>query len=435
MLNKKNTSLVLSTAAIALLLSGCGSGDSTSTSDASVTGYFIDAAVQNAHYKTSSGREGETDEQGRFEHKAGESVSFSLGKLQLGVAIPSADGLVTPHNLADQNDTAILMLQTLQSLDSDGNATNGITISQEVIDKLNELDTNLSFADCNESTLIDLNNQYSLGLDKDNDGHLDIGTDKAVAHMNESVYEWHKKHGQENSKGTGFNLTDYLPAQSLTQPLKDSLAYMGNEERLAYDIYLNLYDYHLQNSGVSIKQLYNIATNAESKHIAIVQSLVQRYDLNASDFTDVNETIVNDNNMSETNMPRGIYDIQAIQELYDALYALGQNSQEDALKVGCMVEVTDINDLDKYIIQAQESNATDVEAAFDVLRDGSYKHYWAFDRALKNIGVTNGCYYEGDALLTNKEGVYPQEENGEEYKEDAKGYGQGNGYGKQKGRH
>jgi len=124
-------------------------------------------------------------------------------------------------------------------------------------------------------------------------------------------------------------------------------------------------------------------------------------------------------------MPRGVYDIQAIQDLYDALYALGQNSQEDALKVGCMVEVTDIDDLDKYITQAQESNATDIEAAFNTLRNGSYNHYWAFDKALKNIGVTNGCYYEGDTLLTNKEGIYPQNESGQN--------GQGNG--KQKGRH
>lgn len=218
--------------------------------------------------------------------------------------------------------------------------------------------------------------------------------------------------------GTNFNLSDYPLTAELTQPLKDSLAYMGNEERLAYDIYLNLYDYNM-NSGLEIKQLSNIALNAESKHISIVQSLVQRYNLNASDLSDVNATVVNENNLSTTNMPRGVYDIQVIQDLYDTLYAQGQNSQEDTLKVGCMVEVTDIDDLDKYIIQAQSSSATDIEAAFNVLRDGSYNHYWAFDKALKNIGVSGGCYYEGDTLLTNKEGMYPQNENGQ------KGHGNG----------
>jgi hypothetical protein len=56
-----------------------------------------------------------------------------------------------------------------------------------------------------------------------------------------------------------------------------------------------------------------------------------------------------------------------------------------------MVEVTDIDDLDKFIITAQENNATDLVAVFDNLKSGSYNHYWAFDLALKNSGVTTGC--------------------------------------------
>ncbi len=116
---KKSTSIILSTAAIGMLLAGCGSSDSTTT-DTTSTGYFIDAAVQNAHYKTSSGIEGDTDSQGQFEYKAGDSVTFSLGKLKLGTSVPAANGLITPKNLSDQNDTVVLMLQTLQSLDSDG---------------------------------------------------------------------------------------------------------------------------------------------------------------------------------------------------------------------------------------------------------------------------------------------------------------------------
>lgn len=427
-MSMKNTTIILSTAATAILLIGCGSSDGTTT-DTTSTGYLIDAAVENVHYKTTSGREGETDSQGRFEHKAGESVSFSLGKLQLGSTVPPANGLVTPKNLSDNNKTVILMLQTLQSLDSDGNTTNGITISQNTINRLNNLDENLSFSELNESTLINLT-----GIT------IDVNTTEAEAHLRESVYKWNKEHNQDKSNDTNFNLANYPVTPSLTQPLKDSLAYMGNEERLAHDIYLNLYDYHQQTNNISIKQLYNIATNAESQHIAIVQSLVKRYNLNASDLTDVNATVVNENNMSATSMPRGVYDIQKIQDLYNSLYALGKNSQQDALKVGCMVEVTDITDLDEYITQAQESNAADVEAAFNVLRDGSYRHYWAFDRALKNIGITNGCYYEGDTLLTNKEGIYPQEENGERYDENVSnnsqrnGNGQGYGYGRQQGR-
>ena len=405
---KKSASIILSTATIGMLLAGCGSSDST-TIDTTSTGYFIDAAVQNAHYKTSSGKEGVTDAQGQFEYKAGDSVTFSLGKLELGTAVPSANGLITPKSLSDQNDTVVLMLQTLQSLDSDGNVSNGITIDQETIDKLNELSTEISFDALNESELITLDRTYELGLDKDGDGHLDVNVTEAVNHMNESVYEWNKEHSQENTKGTGFNLDDYLPTASLTQELKDSLAYMGNEERLAHDVYLNLYDYHQQNSNIEIKQLYNIATNSESKHIAIVQSLVQRYDLNISDFTDVDETVVNENNLSSTNMVSGVYDIQKIQDLYDMLYAKGVGSLQDALEVGCMVEVTDVYDLDGYIQQAQDSNALDIQAAFETLRSGSYNHYWAFDAGLKNMGISDGCCSLGEEYCHPE---YPQNEKG-----------------------
>lgn len=68
-----------------------------------------------------------------------------------------------------------------------------------------------------------------------------------------------------------------------------------------------------------------------------------------------------------------------------------------ALEVGCMVEVTDINDLLADIETARADGATDIVAAFEFLRDGSYSHYWAFDNGLKNMGVTDGCCSLGDA--------------------------------------
>ena len=157
-------------------------------------------------------------------------------------------------------------------------------------------------------------------------------------------------------------------------------------------------------------EFQNIATKSEIKHIEIVQSLVQRYNLNASDLSNVEEGVA-ENNVTLEAMPSGVYDIPAIQSLYDALYSLGSTDTETALKVGCMVEVTDINDLDKYLVLAKESNATDIIAGFKVLRDGSYNHYWAFDKGLKNMDIENGCYVEGDALLgEDKTDIYPKNE-------------------------
>ena len=423
------TKITLSAVIAAILMAGCGSSsDSPATTD-TATGYFVDAAVANAQYKTSSGIAGETDEQGKFRYRQGDAVTFSIGKLLLGQTVPPTDGLVTPRELADQNETVVLMLQTLQSLDSDNNASNGITIDPSVVEKLAELPNDYNFSELNESVLVELDHELDLGLDENGDNHIDVDEQEAVTHMNGSVYEWKKEHGGTANSSGGFDINNYLPTPNLTTDVKETIAYMGNEERLAYDVYLNLYNYHKENSGIDIMQLYNIATNSESRHISIVQDLVKRYSLNPPELSDVNETIITENNMTADmpieDMPSGVYAIGAIQNLYDTLYAKGIQSQQDALEVGCMVEVTDVNDLDMDIQTALDANATDVVAAFEVLRSGSYNHYWAFDKGLKNMGVTDGCCSLGEAYCHPE---YPQNEQGSQGNGSHSGDGNGNGH-------
>ena len=209
-----------------------------------------------------------------------------------------------------------------------------------------------------------------------------------------------------NSSNIDFDANAYHKS-ILTQEVKDALAYMGNEERLAYDVYMNLYDHHIAN-GIEIKQLLNISQNAETKHIDIVQQLVRKYQLSEDELSDVSDPVA-DNTVTQSDMPRGVYDIAKIQELYDELYAKGVDSKKDALEVGCMVEVVDVTDLDEYIQLAQTSEAIDVVDAFNILRDGSYNHYWAFDEGLKNIGVSEGCCSLGDIYCHPE---YPQNEKG-----------------------
>ena len=173
---------------------------------------------------------------------------------------------------------------------------------------------------------------------------------------------------------------------NLSEELANTIAYMGNEERLAYDVYNKLY------TEWGTKQFTNIASKSEVKHIAAVQQLVQKYKLSDDmNFTNVDLPALGYMNTSVENMEAGTYDISEIQALYDDLIAQGSTSEIDALKVGCMVEVIDVNDLDKYIVLAEESNASDVIETFEFLRKGSYNHYWAFDKGLKNKGVSDGC--------------------------------------------
>ena len=179
-------------------------------------------------------------------------------------------------------------------------------------------------------------------------------------------------------------VTDALNSEksTLTQELKDSITYMYNEEKLAREVYLNI------NEKQPLKQLYNIATKSEIKHEQAVNDLAVKYDLNITLYPDTEEPY---DQQSLDEYGSGQFAVVDIQELYDVLYDKGIQSQKDAFEVGCMVEVTDIDDLDKYMQQASDANAEDVLAIFDYLREGSYNHYWAFDKGLKNSGISDGC--------------------------------------------
>jgi hypothetical protein len=134
---------LVTSAVTALILSGCGGGSDSTTSTATggngtLTATFIDAPVTGLEF-VSPTQSGETDNNGNFIYKEGESVTFHIGNLYLGSAKPK-NGKVTPLDLigtTDVNDPKVVnILQTLQTLDSDGNPANGITIDKAVRETL-----------------------------------------------------------------------------------------------------------------------------------------------------------------------------------------------------------------------------------------------------------------------------------------------------------
>ncbi|MBN2825251.1 MAG: DUF2202 domain-containing protein [Campylobacterales bacterium] len=171
---------------------------------------------------------------------------------------------------------------------------------------------------------------------------------------------------------------------ALSEEQKYALAFMWHEEKLAYDIY------HVLNNLYPTNQLNNIQ-NSETTHIQAVEDLVATYDINV---TNLQDYTIRYSESELRAMPIGEYAVPEVQALYDTLYAKGKNSQRDALEVGCMVEVTDINDLTKYIAIAQ--GKADLVQTFEFLRNGSYNHYWGFDKGLKNMGVSEGCCALGE---------------------------------------
>ncbi|WP_025562431.1 hypothetical protein [Psychromonas sp. SP041] len=114
-----------------LSLTGCGgSSDSDSNESDPSEGVFLDSAVINIGYKTET-LEGVTDESGKFDYVEGESVIFFIGDL----ALPSVDAssTITPLDIANSTDTSdpkvINIIRLLQSIDEDGDPSNGIMIS------------------------------------------------------------------------------------------------------------------------------------------------------------------------------------------------------------------------------------------------------------------------------------------------------------------
>ena len=439
---KKHLTLgTLSLVASAFLI-GCGSSsDSSSTTTDTQTGYFIDSPVVGLDYKTSSGVTGITDNRGGFKYKEGETVEFSIGKLKIGEAEPTQDGLISPRELTDNETSEVLLLRTLQALDSDNNTSNGIVIPDCIRTDLENIDTNVTLSKMTDDIeVLSISSTLAESIDEDYNGVIDVNATEALTHYEKNLKLWDSgerpkevqtQQGQHGN-GSDFNISVY-PKSTLNQDLIDSLSYMGNEERLAHDIYTVLYNYHKED-GTEIKQLINISSNSEVKHVGIVQDIVRRYDINATNTTNVVNPVA-DKNVAFEEMPIGEYDVPKIQELYDSLYAKGITSVQDALEVGCMVEVVDVDDLDIYIKQAEASNAEDIIAGFNILRDGSYNHYWAFDKGLKNMGVTEGCAVLGEEWAKTPEEYPSSNANGGKGNGNGQrnGQGQGNGYGRGRG--
>jgi len=95
------------------------------------TGVFIDSPVSGMSYNTAS-LSGITNTKGEFSYRAGETITFSIGAMQLpGVG---ADAIITPVEMGEgalPSQTAVTNIaRLLQSLDLDANPSNGIAIPE-----------------------------------------------------------------------------------------------------------------------------------------------------------------------------------------------------------------------------------------------------------------------------------------------------------------
>lgn len=100
-----------------------------------LTGVFVDAAVENIRFETAT-QSGRTNADGEFLYVAGEQVTFALGELEFPPT--AAAELITPIDILGassvSDDAVVNMVRLMMSLDVDGDAANGIQLSDAAAD-------------------------------------------------------------------------------------------------------------------------------------------------------------------------------------------------------------------------------------------------------------------------------------------------------------
>lgn len=111
--------LSLLAASIALVLSGCGSDDSNSSTTTPVTGKFIDNVVEGMYYTTTSGKSGLTGNEGEYQAMSGDTITFYIGgENGLKVGAGSVRDVLTPFEAAGKYERAVNLAILLQSVNT-----------------------------------------------------------------------------------------------------------------------------------------------------------------------------------------------------------------------------------------------------------------------------------------------------------------------------
>jgi len=165
--------------------------------------------------------------------------------------------------------------------------------------------------------------------------------------------------------------------EELTALEADNLTYMREEEKLARDVYLTMYDAW----GLNI--FSNIAAS-EQTHTDAVAEMLEKYKLP--------DPVVDDR--------VGIFVNQKLIDLYDTLLARGYQSSLEALYVGALIEEVDMVDLKRAI---EETDNEDIQQLYENLLSGSRNHLRAFVGLIEDQGIVYEAQFlpqdEVDAIV------------------------------------
>jgi hypothetical protein len=147
------------------------------------------------------------------------------------------------------------------------------------------------------------------------------------------------------------------------------MLFMREEEKLARDVYLTLYE------AWELVPFLNIS-RSEQKHMNAMLRLLHKYDLPDP----------------AAGNPIGEFTDPDLQTFHDTLVARGMHSAEEALKVGGLIEEVDMQDIQAAI---ERSTRTEIDAVYGSLMCGSRNHLRAFARS---FAALTGTAYEAQFL-------------------------------------
>lgn len=136
---------------------------------------------------------------------------------------------------------------------------------------------------------------------------------------------------------------------------KTALLYMLEEEKLAHDVYVKMYE------KWELMPFSNIP-KSESYHIQVIKDILES---NSIDYKIYEEN--------------GKFYNSELQNIFDELVEYGNISLENSLKVGAKIEELDIFDLENYLLKIENS---EIKSTFNILIMGSKNHLRAFHRNL-----------------------------------------------------
>lgn len=168
-----------------------------------------------------------------------------------------------------------------------------------------------------------------------------------------------------------------LPMQTISDAESISLIHMREEEKLARDVYIAMFNKY----GLRIFE--NISMSEQTHTDAILQ-LLTKYAI--KDPLGVNAV--------------GVFTDPGLQALYTSLVNSGSVSVIEAYKVGAIIEDLDLNDLKNDLLKVDNQ---DIILVYQMLSKGSRNHMRNFYSNLKSLGFTYVpqfiTQYELDAIV------------------------------------